>query len=102
MKVKIPVIPIAIAPVVQGLVALGRWAKRMLRSIRHRRDAAMLAGLDERMLADIGLTRADVRDAVALRPWCDPTALLRARALERRLARRGISLGFDRPTPCNR
>ena len=42
-----------------------------------------LAGLDRRMLADIGITRADVRDAFSEPFWDDPTALLRERALER-------------------
>jgi len=37
------------------------------------------------MLADIGITRADVRDAFSEPFWDDPTALLRERALERRL-----------------
>ena len=100
MRTRIPIVPIAGAPVVQGFVLLAafvvRWAKQLARAIRHRRDTAMLAGMDERMLADIGLTRADVRDAVAVLPWCDPTALLRDRALEKRLARRRISFGFDR------
>jgi hypothetical protein len=36
------------------------------------------------MLADIGITRADVRDAFSEPFWDDPTALLRERALERR------------------
>ena len=46
-----------------------------------------MAGLDRRMLADIGLTRADVRDAFSAPFWDDPTALLRARAIERRVQR---------------
>ena len=39
------------------------------------------------MLADIGLTRADLRDAFSEPFWEDPTALLRERALERRVSR---------------
>ena len=100
MRASFPIVPIAGAPVVQGVMLLAafvvRWAKQLARAIRHRRDTTMLAGMDDHMLADIGLTRADVRDAVAVPPWCDPTALLRARALEKRLARRGVSLGLDR------
>jgi len=65
------------------------------RAFRHRSDAAVLAGLDDRMLADMGLTRSDLRDAFAAPLWEDPTDLLRARALERRLSRHGISLGFE-------
>jgi hypothetical protein len=54
----------------------------------------MLLDVDDRMLSDIGLTRGDVQDAYAEPLWEDPTALLRARALERRLNRHGISVGF--------
>jgi uncharacterized protein YjiS (DUF1127 family) len=43
-----------------------------------------LAGMDHRELADIGLTRIDLRDASALALDCDPTALLARRARERR------------------
>ena len=53
----------------------------------------MLAGFDDRMLADIGLTRSDVRDAFAEPLWQDPTDLLRTRALERRRAATHSSLG---------
>jgi hypothetical protein len=43
----------------------------------------VLASLDERALADMGLTRADVRDAVAQPLWRDPTAVLAQRRRER-------------------
>jgi uncharacterized protein YjiS (DUF1127 family) len=88
----------AAAPVVRALVAFGRtlarYARRLDRAIKHRRAAQALARFDDRMLADIGLTRADLRDAYAESLWGDPTLRLRARALERRLARHGISHGF--------
>ena len=37
-----------------------------------------------RMLADLGISRSDLRDAFSEPFWEDPTALLRERALERR------------------
>jgi uncharacterized protein YjiS (DUF1127 family) len=43
-----------------------------------------LAGMDGRELADIGLTRSDLRDVSALALDHDPTALLARRARERR------------------
>jgi uncharacterized protein YjiS (DUF1127 family) len=68
------------AAVSRRLVAMGRaW--------RHRQDLALLSSFDDRMLADIGLTRGDVRDAAAQSPWRDPTAVLVNRATERRRAR---------------
>jgi uncharacterized protein YjiS (DUF1127 family) len=73
---------------------LARWLRHLDRAIKHRRAAQALARFDDRMLADIGLTRADLRDAYAESLWGDPTMRLRARALERRLARHGISHGL--------
>jgi len=92
-------------PVIAAL--LGSVAVRvgqLARAYRNRRNAALMATLDDRMLADVGLTRSDVRDAIAVPLWYDPPHLLRARVLERRLNRRGISLGLgadviDSPSP---
>ncbi len=47
----------------------------------------VLARLDRRMLADIGLTRSDVHDAFSTPLWEDPTTLLSERAIERRMHR---------------
>lgn len=52
-----------------------------------------LGGMDRRELADIGLTRTDLRDASALALDCDPTALLAGRAGERR------RVAFRAPAP---
>lgn len=57
---------------------------RIVRALKNRRDATMLAELDARMLADIGLTRSDLRDAYAEPLWRDPTNILAHRARERR------------------
>ena len=64
-----------------------RGIERLVRAVRNRQDAAMLAGFDERMLADIGLNRSDLRDAFAEPLWRDPTAILVDRACERRTNR---------------
>ena len=71
--------------------------------VKNRRDATMLSGLDDRMLADIGLTRGDLRDAYSEPVWSDPTAILVSRAHERRVNRRRVSIGlaekvFDSPS----
>ena len=47
-----------------------------------------LARLDDRQLADIGLTRSDLRDAYAEPLWEDPTSVLARRAAERRMSRK--------------
>ena len=87
----------------RALVASGRMLaiviKRIDRGMRNRQAARVLARFDDRMLADIGLTRGDLRDAYAQGVWEDPTNLLRARALERRLASHGISHGLAPEKP---
>lgn len=109
MSANIPVLPLAGATVVRAfLVAIAfvtRWLKDLARARRHRREARLLAGLDRRMLADIGITRADVSDAFSAPLWADPTALLRERAIERRMNRgvmrapreTRVENGFHRP-----
>ncbi len=76
-----------------GVVANRVFA--VARAIKHRHDAQMLAGLDERMLKDIGLTRSDLRDAYAEPLWRDPTSVLVERAGERRNNRRRASFGLQ-------
>ena len=66
----------------------------VLQLAKNRRDAASLSGLDERMLADIGLTRGDLRDAYSEPVWRDPTAVLVNRAQERRVNRRRAATGL--------
>ena len=81
------------------LAAVRRRLGQLAGTYRNRRDAAVLTGLDDRMLADMGLTHGDVRDAFAGPLWHDPTNLLRARALERRLSRHRAALGFQDAPP---
>ena len=107
MNANIPVLPIAGGTLVRALFALvalvASWLKRFSRARQNRRQATVLAGLDRRMLGDIGITRADLRDAFSEPFWDDPTALLRERAIERRLAfpraTRPVAVenGFRRP-----
>ena len=91
MSANIPVLPIAGCTLVRAFASLlalvTYWLKGLARARRHRRQASQLAGLDRRMLADIGITRADVRDAFSEPFWEDPTGLLHERAIERRLNR---------------
>ncbi len=83
-------------------IAVAR-VREVLQLVKNRRDAAVLAGLDDRMLADIGLTRGDLRDAYSGPVWRDPTEVLVSRAHERRINRRRVSIGlseklFDAPS----
>ncbi|MEA2934039.1 MAG: hypothetical protein QOD74_685 [Variibacter sp.] len=63
--------------------ALKVRAAVVVKAFRHRRDLEVLARFDDRMLSDIGLTRADLRDAAAEPVWRDGTEVLVARARER-------------------
>jgi uncharacterized protein YjiS (DUF1127 family) len=65
-----------------------RAGRRLVGIWRHRNDAATLAAFDDRMLADIGLTRGDLNDALGEPLWRDPTSVLARRQSERRRARR--------------
>jgi uncharacterized protein YjiS (DUF1127 family) len=109
MSANYPILPVggsALLRVFASVLAVvTHWLKEIARARRHRREANVLAGLDRRMLADIGITRNDVRDAFSEPFWDDPTALLRERALERRLSRAvrrskgdaSFERGFRRP-----
>jgi len=74
-------------------------ARQLANIFRHRREAKILTGLDAHMLADIGLNRADLRDAFAEPLWRDPTRLLEARAGERRTRKRRCEQGAARLMP---
>jgi uncharacterized protein YjiS (DUF1127 family) len=78
-RVAFPVRPVLAA----GRIVI-RGVDRLVRAFKHRQNATILAGFDERMLADIGLTRSDVRDAFSEPLWRDPTTILVDRAGERR------------------
>ena len=86
----------AAAPWARALAALagraGRGLKRIAERIKNRRDAMRLVDLDDRMLADIGITRSDLRDAYSGAPWRDPSELLARRATERRVRGRRTEL----------
>jgi uncharacterized protein YjiS (DUF1127 family) len=80
--------PALIALAIANAVRARRHFKRLLERVKNRHDAMRLANLDDRMLADIGLNRSDLRDAFAELPWRDPSDVLVRRAAERRSVRR--------------
>jgi len=77
---------------IAAALSVGRTLKRFVQALKNRRAARLLTRFDDRMLADIGLTRSDVRDAYAEPLWHDPTDMLARRVAERRVNRRGIAL----------
>ena len=83
-----PVLPIALGAASRGLAVLALTVaaglKAFGRAWQNRRQAQALAGLDQRMLADMGINHSDLRDAFSSPIWEDPTALLQERAAERR------------------
>ena len=60
-------------------MSLIRRVWRIVVAIRHRRELAQLSDQDDRMLADIGLTRGDLRAACCEPFWRDPTSVLAPR-----------------------
>jgi uncharacterized protein YjiS (DUF1127 family) len=56
---------------------------RVTIAIKHRQALARLAERDDRMLADIGLSRGDLYYALFAPYWVDPTAILQQRARRR-------------------
>ena len=97
--------PALTAIAISAAVRVRRGVKRLFERVRNRHDVMRLAALDDRMLADIGLNRSDLRDAFSELPWRDPSDVLVRRAAERR---RGRIVGdahrrnpeFVSPTPC--
>ena len=85
--------PALTALAISAAVRARRNLKRLLERVKNRRDVMRLAHLDDRMLADIGLHRGDLRDAFAELPWRDPSDVLSRRATERRTSRRLTDVG---------
>jgi len=105
MRTYTPVLPLGATIPVRAFgsfaAAAARAVKAFIRARRNRREALALAGLDRSMLKDIGITRADLNDAFSSPFWEDPTAILKERAIERRLGRalkRSPSISPGRPT----
>jgi uncharacterized protein YjiS (DUF1127 family) len=98
MRTTFPIVPIAAAAPMRAFASISAvvtgWLKALARARMNRAQARALAGLEGRMLSDIGITRADLRDAFSEPFWEDPTALLRERALERRLNRQVASIAI--------
>lgn len=59
---------------------VGRAVREALQAWRNRRQVAALAEFDDHMLADIGLTRRDVREALELPFSYDPGRELQRRS----------------------
>jgi uncharacterized protein YjiS (DUF1127 family) len=68
----------------QAIAAIARLVslcvKQFYKAFKHRRVIAVLTDRDDRMLADIGLTRSDLREGICQPLWRDPTAVLARRA----------------------
>src|SRR5262245_53433768 len=78
----------------KGLAALARATGRLAAAIKGRSALHDLADRDDRMLADIGLTRDDLRAAFSQPLWRNPSAVLAARVCARRAGRSGDAAGL--------
>jgi uncharacterized protein YjiS (DUF1127 family) len=89
-----PAVPTRFSQALATIVEVpARLARRLANAWRHRHDAAVLAALDDHMLADLGLSRSDLNDALSEPLWRDPTALLAHRHGERSRSRRAARVG---------
>lgn len=68
-------------------------AKSFAASLMRRREIYDLSRLDDRMLADMGVTRGDLAEASRWSLWGDPGDRLTELASERRAARGRLSQG---------
>ncbi len=77
------------APKRNRLVSTLAWiGKAMMRYLETRQAIRKLSQLDDHLLSDIGLSRGDVRSAVAYGAGADATTRLRILAVERRAKER--------------
>lgn len=71
--------------------AVATWTMRIVRGYLNRRTALEMMHFDDRMLKDIGLTRADVHASIIEPMGSDPTVRMRILAVERRAANRALA-----------
>lgn len=87
--------PMFVATLSSAILAVGSVVRRQVEAVRNWREAhrsyAALCEMDARTLADLGLTRSDLRDATAAGCFGDPTAVIAARASERQGHRPAVS-----------
>jgi uncharacterized protein YjiS (DUF1127 family) len=68
----------------QPIARLAHRLSEITIAIEHRQELTRLANHDDRMLADIGLSRSDLYEARSTPFWVDPTAILQRRVRHRR------------------
>jgi uncharacterized protein YjiS (DUF1127 family) len=73
--------------------AMARAAWQIVVAVKHRRELSRLADRDDRMLADIGLTRSDLHAARSEPLWRDPTNVL-----QRSVSRKRAAFELSAPT----
>jgi len=97
-----PIIQQIAVPLLRAIRAMGAGSAervgRLAKILRHRRDLEFLAGLDDRMLRDIGLTRSDLRFALCEPFWRDPGQALISRVGQRGLGQSKPSVPSVAPT----
>jgi len=78
-------------PPASFVAAVVRICRQVTKGWRHRHDVALLAAMDDRMLADIGLTRGDLNSALSQSLWRDPTRVLVRLRGGRRMSRSAVA-----------
>ncbi len=110
-----PMFAATLSSAVLSVVAVVRRQAEVLRNWREARESyRTLCEMDEKTLADLGLTRSDLRDATAAGYFGDPTVIVAARATERQGRRPAapktlvgpsivpdVAAGMPQPAACN-
>jgi uncharacterized protein YjiS (DUF1127 family) len=110
-----PMLATTFSSAVLSVVAVVRRQAEGLRNWREARlSYRTLCEMDSRTLADLGLTRSDLRDATAAGLFGDPTVIVAARAQERQGRRAAttkslagpslvpdMAAGLRQPAACN-
>jgi len=79
-----PMLAATLSSAVLAAVAVVRRQVEIVRNWREARQGYVaLCEMDDRTLADLGLTRSDLRDATAAGYFGDPTVVVAARVAER-------------------
>jgi len=82
-----------LSPIADALTTLARRVRKLPAALAHRDQLQRLAECDDHLLADIGVTREEMKAALSAPFWRDPSEELVRRLSELKTDRRGRTVG---------